>query len=175
MFQSLFKKLYAKSIYSSNKIDEIKAAIFKKFPSLEIMDSDDDNLVDYGKDESDLGVYIPDIVVKPKNTKEVSQILKLANSKNICAVPRGAGSGRVGGALPIFGGIVISLEYFNHINEINSRAFYSIVEPGVITDTFSKTVEQQGLFYPPDPASIEYCSIGGNVACNAGGPRAFKY
>ncbi len=174
MFQSQFKKLYAKSIYSSNKIDEIKASIFKIIPNLEMIDSAE-KLVDYGRDESDLGCYIPDIVVKPKNTQEVSQILKLANSKNICIVPRGAGSGRVGGALPIFGGIVISLEYFNHISEINSRSFYGIVEPGVITDIFAKMAEQQGLLYPPDPASIEYCSIGGNVACNAGGPRAFKY
>src|SRR6185295_4818435 len=93
----------------------------------------------------------------------------------IPVTPRGAGSGMTGGALPIRGGLVLSTERMQKIREIHREDLVAVVEPGVILGGFQDTVEKEGLFYPPDPASLGFCSLGGNVAENAGGPRAFKY
>lgn len=136
---------------------------------------DNDNLAKYGKDETEDLIYKPEIVLKPKNVLQISEIMKLANSLKIPVTVRGAGTGLSGGALPIFGGIIISMERFNTILNIDERNLQATVEPGVINYTFQEEVKKVGLFYPPDPASWGSCSLGGNVAHSSGGPKAVKY
>jgi len=119
--------------------------------------------------------YLPDAVVFPKETGEVSKILKIANEKNIFIIPRGSGSGMTGGSVPVMGGVVIAMTRFNRIIEIDTDNLIAFVEPGVITARFHREVEKLGLFYPPDPSSSEFSTMGGNLAECAGGPRAVKY
>jgi len=136
----------------------------------------DDRLIDYGKDESPLGgEYPPDCATLCETADEVATVLRLAAEHKVPVTPRGAGSGLCGGALPIAGGVVLSTERMKRIVEIDPDDLVCVVEPGVVTGELQAAVEDQGLFYPPDPASLEMCSIGGNAATNAGGPRAFKY
>jgi glycolate oxidase len=120
--------------------------------------------------------FEPDAVVFPRDKYDISKILKYCNEHQIIIVPRGAGSGFTGGALPASGGIILSLErYMNQILEIDTQNMVGVVQPGVINMDFQKAVEEVGLFYPPDPASEEYSTLGGNVSENAGGMRAAKY
>ncbi len=120
--------------------------------------------------------FEPDLVVFPENEEEVSKVLKYCNEEKIAIVPRGAGSGFTGGALPVNGGIVLALEkYMNKILEIDEKDMVAVVQPGVVNAELQKAVEAKGLFYPPDPASMDYSTIGGNVSENAGGMRAAKY
>ena len=106
---------------------------------------------------------------------EIALVLRLAAEHRFPVTPRGAGSGMTGGALPMRGGIVLSTERMRRILEISLDDRIAVVEPGVINGDLQAAVEAQAMFYPPDPASLAFCSIGGNVAENAGGPRAFKY
>lgn len=117
----------------------------------------------------------PDAVALPRSTKSVATILKFANKHGIPVTARGAGHGYVGGCVPLRGGIVLSLERMNRIKEINAGDFVAVVEPNVVTAELQAAVEQQNLFYPPDPASRANNSIGGNIITNAGGPRCLKY
>ncbi|MGB9880849.1 MAG: FAD-binding oxidoreductase, partial [Anaerolineae bacterium] len=117
----------------------------------------------------------PEVVVKVTNAQQIAAIFKLAQRKRIPVTPRGAGWGLSGGAVPVCGGIVLSLEKMNRILEIDKENLMVTVEPGVITGDIHRAVEAVGLFYPPDPASLDSCSIGGNIAEGAGGPRAVKY
>lgn len=117
----------------------------------------------------------PDVVVFAQNTEQVSRLLRFASDGRIPVTARGAGYGYVGGCVPMRGGISLSLERMNRINEINFADAVAIVEPGVITGELQAAVRAQKLFYPPDPASLHNCSVGGNVATNAGGPRCLKY
>lgn len=117
----------------------------------------------------------PDVVVKATSTEQVSEVLKLAQRERLPVVPRGAGYGLSGGAVPTQGGIVLSLEKMDRILEIDKKNLMVTVEPGVITGDLHRAVEAEGLFYPPDPASLDSCTIGGNVAEGAGGPRAVRY
>jgi len=134
-----------------------------------------EDLERYSHDEVvGLSAY-PEVVVKARSAQEVSQILQLAQRERIPVTPRGAGMGLSGGAVPILGGIVLSLEKMNRILEIDKENLMVTVEPGVITADIHRAVEAEGLFYPPDPASLDSCSIGGNIAEGAGGPRAVKY
>ena len=116
-----------------------------------------------------------DVVVMPDGADHVSAILKLCSAHRVPLVPRGAGTGYTGGAVPVDGGVVMSLERMNRILEIDEENLVAVVEPHVITGDIQAAVEQVGLFYPPDPASLGRSVIGGNVAECAGGPRAFKY
>jgi len=117
----------------------------------------------------------PDLVVIPATTNEISAVARLCTEHCLPLVVRGAGTGYTGGAVPIRGGVVLSLERMNRILEIDETNLLAIVEPNVITAALQTAVERVGLFYPPDPASLDSSSIGGNVAECAGGPRAFKY
>ena len=117
----------------------------------------------------------PDLVVLPGSASEVAAIARACNEHLIPLVVRGAGTGYTGGAVPTQGGVVLSMERLNRILEIDETNLLAIVEPNVITADLQRAVERVGLFYPPDPASLESSSIGGNVAECAGGPRAFKY
>ncbi len=118
---------------------------------------------------------LPDVVVFAESTEQVSTLLKFASANKIPVTPRGAGYGYVGGCVPSQGGIALSLARMNRIKEINFADAIAIVEPGVITADLQALVREQKMFYPPDPASKKDCSLGGNVATNAGGPRCLKY
>lgn len=128
----------------------------------------------YGHDETEDYNFPPSVVVKPGSTEEVSAIMKLATEYKIPVVPLGGRTGLSGGALSIHGGIGLSMERFNKI-EIDEKNLQAIVEPCVITQVFREAAAAKGLFYPPDPSSQGSCTIGGNVAENAGGARAVKY
>lgn len=117
----------------------------------------------------------PEIVVFAQSTEQVSKLLRFASANKIPVTARGAGFGYVGGCVPVRGGIALSLARMNRIREINFADAIAIVEPGVITAELQARVREQKLFYPPDPASKKDCSVGGNVATNAGGPRCLKY
>jgi len=119
--------------------------------------------------------FPPEAVIFPANTAEISAIMQLANQQGFPVVPRGAGSGMTGGALPVAAGLVMAMSRLNHILEIDAANQVAVVEPGVITGDFQREVAKVGLFYPPDPASHQFCTLGGNVAECAGGPRAVKY
>ncbi len=129
----------------------------------------------YGRDESLRGVFPPDAAVLCESRAEIELVLRLAAEHRIPVTPRGAGSGMTGGALPVRGGLVLSTERMRRIVDIDVNDRVAVVEPGVINGDLQAAVEAQGMFYPPDPASLAFCSMGGNVAENAGGPRAFKY
>src|SRR5512136_1260063 len=117
----------------------------------------------------------PEVVVRVTSASQVAEVLRLAQRENVPVTPRGAGYGLSGGAVPVQGGIVLSIEKMNHILEIDKKNLMVTVEPGVITGDIHRAVEAEGLFYPPDPASLDSCFIGGNIAEGAGGPRAVKY
>ncbi len=118
---------------------------------------------------------LPELVVFPGAAEEISRILVLANEHLFPVVPRGAGTGRSGGAVPIKGGVVLVLTRLNRILEINTKDLVAVVEPGVVLGKLKAAVAKQGLYYPPDPASAEFCTIGGNVAECAGGAVAVQY
>jgi glycolate oxidase len=119
--------------------------------------------------------HAPEIVVFAESTAHVSKLLKLANRRGIPVTARGAGIGYVGGCVPLRGGIALSLARMNRIKEISAADSIAVVEPGAVTGVLQAAVRRRGLFYPPDPASLKECSIGGNIATNAGGPRCLKY
>ena len=137
--------------------------------------ADADILEKYSMDETSDLKGRADILVRAESAQDVSTILKLCGKFKVPVIPRGAGTGVTGGAVPMTGGVVLSLEKLNRIIEIDSANMVAVVEPGVITSEIDKAVKQYGLYYPPDPASLDICSIGGNVAENAGGARAVKY
>jgi glycolate oxidase len=118
---------------------------------------------------------IPSAVVRPVTTEEVSRVVRFASENTTPVVPRGAGTGMTGGAVPLRGSIVVSLEAMNRIIEIDEKNMVVTVEPGVINAHLKEKIESFNLFYPPDPSSMDFCTLGGNVAENAGGPRAIKY
>ena len=150
-------------------IDKIKRIVGK-----EHVHSEPEERVCYSYDATNQS-YLPDLVVFPGNAQEISDILKLANEEKFPVIPRGAGSGFTGGTLPVEGGLVLVMARFNRIIEIDTENLIAFVEPGVVTGNFQKEVEKLGLFYPPDPASLKFSTLGGNVAECAGGPRAIKY
>ncbi|MBL92123.1 MAG: FAD-linked oxidase [Myxococcales bacterium] len=118
---------------------------------------------------------LPDAWVRPANEAQVAQVMALAYEHGVPVTPRGAGSGQSGGCVPLHGGIVLGLDRLNQIDQIDTENMIAKAQPGVILESFQKEVEGHGLFYPPDPASLQWCTLGGNVAENAGGPRALKY
>jgi glycolate oxidase subunit GlcD len=141
-----------------------------------------DNLFDsaekriaYASDASRTEGMLPDLIARPTTTEQVAGILKIANASRIPVYSRGAGSGLTGGAVPIKGGVVLDFELMNRILDIDEANMTALVQPGVVTGDLQKHVEKMGLFYPPDPASNDFCTIGGNVAENSGGLRGSKY
>jgi glycolate oxidase len=119
--------------------------------------------------------HMPEVVVMPRTAAEIAEIIKLANRENIPVTPRAAGSGLSGGAVPIYGGILLSVERMDKIVEIDAQNLMAVVEPGVVTNKFDEALKEHGLFFAGYPMSEEFCFIGGNVAENAGGGRAIKY
>lgn len=119
--------------------------------------------------------FMPEAVVFPENTAQVAEILRLASKHGFGVTPRGAGSGMSGGSLAVCGGLVMAMNRFARIISIDTDNFIAIVEPGVVTGVFQKAVAERGLFYPPDPSSADFSTLGGNLAECAGGPKAVKY
>ncbi|MDI6803541.1 MAG: FAD-linked oxidase C-terminal domain-containing protein [Bacteroidota bacterium] len=161
--------------FNYNKIKHSDIEKIKEIVGSENIFTEEETRNIYGSDETEDFKFPPEVVVKPIDTQQVSKILKLANEINIPVTPRGGGTGLSGGALPIYGGICLSMEKFNRIIEIDEKNFQAVVEPGVITQKFQEELESRGLFYPPDPASRGSCMLGGNLAENSGGPHAVKY
>ncbi len=156
-------------------IDEKHIDFFKSIVGNENVKADKAHLIAYCYDATKER-FEPDAVVFPRDEQDISKILKYCNENKIVIVPRGAGSGFTGGALPSNGGIILSLErHMNKLLEIDMENMVGVVQPGLINMDFQKAVEEVGLFYPPDPASENYSTLGGNVSENAGGMRAAKY
>ena len=139
--------------------------------------TDPDKMQPYSHDEVTDPAYhhMPEAVVFAETAEQVAAVVQLANDYHFPVVPRGAGTGLACGAVPIYGGVVLSLEKMNRILEINEDALYAVVEPGVRTSDLQDAAEAKGLFYAGDPCSGDSCFIGGNIATNAGGNRAVKY
>lgn len=147
----------------------------KSIVGAEYVFTDAESFEKYGKDHTERLHFNPAVVVKPRKPEEISALMQLANQHLIPVTPRGAGTGLSGGALPHLGGLVIAMERFNEILEIDERNLQVTTEPGVITEVLQNEVKEKGLFYPPDPASKGSCFIGGNISENSGGPKAVKY
>lgn len=133
-----------------------------------------EKLEPFGRDATEL-FCLPELVVEAESVDHVQALLKLANAHRFPVTPRGLGTGLAGGSVPVCGGVVLSLARMKRILSIDPRNMVAVVEPGVVTLDLKKAAESKGLFYPPDPASLDTCSIGGNAASNAGGPSAVKY
>jgi len=156
-------------------IDKKHIKYFTSIVGSENIYSDKAHLIAYSYDAT-REHFEPDAVVFPRDEEDVAAVLKYCNEKKIVIVPRGAGSGFTGGALPSSGGIVLAMErHMNKILEIDMKNMVAVVQPGVVNMDLQRAVEEVGLFYPPDPASQDYSTIGGNVSENAGGMRAAKY
>ena len=119
--------------------------------------------------------FVPNAVALPESTEQVAALLGLAEEYRFPVIPRGAGSGTTGGVLPVHGGLVIAFSRMNRILEIDPENLIAVVEPGLVTGELQTALKKHGLMYPPDPASLKFCSIGGNAAECAGGPSAVKY
>lgn len=158
-----------------NKVSESHIKQFQSIVGEPFVIIDLQALETYSRDYTEDLVYYPDVVVKPRTAVEISAIMKLCYEYGIAVTPRGAGTGLSGAALPLYGGVVISMERFNTIIQIDERNFQVTVEPGVINEVLQNAVKEKGLFYPPDPASKGSCFLGGNIAHASGGPRALKY
>jgi len=157
---------------------KINTPLVEKFQAIvgkEYVFYDKENLEKYAHDETEDLFFYPEVVLKPRTANEISEIVKLCNKELIPLTPRGAGTGLSGGALPVHGGVILSMERFNSIINIDERNLQAIVEPGVINQVFQEAVIEKGLFYPPDPASKGTCFLGGNLAESSGGPKAVKY
>ena len=157
------------------KIDIDDLVILKEIVGNDYVLTDEEKLLEYSHDETEDLSFPPEVVVKPKTTSEVSEILAFCNKNKIAITPCGARTGLSGGSLPIYGGVALSMEKFNSIIEIDERNLQATVESGVINQIFRDAVAEKGLFYPPDPASKGSCQLGGNLAENSGGPKALKY
>jgi glycolate dehydrogenase FAD-linked subunit len=149
------------------------AQIGDQFPDITISTAPED-IICYGFDASGIEVC-PSAIIWPNNTADVVKVMKYAYEHEIPVVPRGAGTGVTAGAVPSKGSIVLSFEKMKKIIEIDAENLNVLCEPGVINGKLQRELEWTGFFYPPDPASMNFCTLGGNVAENAGGPRALKY
>ena len=136
---------------------------------------DNTSLEKYSHDETEDLRFLPNIVLRPNTVEEISAVMRYCHEHTLPVTPAGARTGLSGGALPVKGGILLSMERFNRILTIDEKNHQVITEPGVITQVLQDAVKEKGLFYPPDPASKGSCFIGGNVSENSGGPKAVKY
>jgi glycolate oxidase len=150
-------------------------AMFADIVGEDFVLTDDESKANYGHDETEHLLFFADVVLRPRTTAEVSEIMRICNRYKIPVTPRGAGTGLSGGALPHLGGVLLSTDRMNSIIRIDERNNQVITEPGVITQVLQEAVKEKGLFYPPDPSSRGSCFIGGNIAENSGGPKAVKY
>jgi glycolate oxidase len=154
-------------------VQELTAIVGEK----NILFNQPEKMAAYSHDEVADPIYahMPEVVIKPASADEISAVMKLANRELIPVTPRGAGSGLSGGAVPVFGGIVLSVERMNRILEVDKDNLVVVVEPGVVTNEINNAIKDDGLFFAGYPMSVESCFVGGNVAENAGGGKAIKY
>lgn len=138
------------------------------------MDSEEERIV-YAYDGTPMINQKPDAIIMPRSIEEISQIMQLANDESFAVIPRGSGTGLSGGSVPTINSVVLLMNHWNKIKEVDTDNLTAWVETGVITSSLHAEVEKNGLFYPPDPGSQNICTIGGNVAENAGGLRGLKY
>ncbi len=157
------------------KINDDHLTKFRSIVGAEFVFTKRDDIENYSHDYTEDLKFYPEVVLKPENTNQVSAIMKFCSEQLIPVTPRGAGTGLSGGALPVRKGVILSMERFNKIIQIDERNLQATAEPGVINQVFQDAVMEKGLFYPPDPASRGSCHLGGNLAECAGGPKAVKY
>jgi len=160
---------------SYHKLNTVDLKIFSEIVGLNNIFYSKEILLEYSHDETEDLSFLPEVVVKPTSSEQVSEIMRYCNQNSIPVTPCGARTGLSGGSLPVKSGLVLSLEKLNSIIEIDERNLQATVEPGVINEVFQNAVKEKRLFYPPDPASKGSCMLGGNIAENAGGPKALKY
>lgn len=158
-----------------SKLEKEDLQHFASFLSEQEIVSDQEEMRDYGHDETEDFQFQPELVLKPSSAESVAAILKHCNARKIPVYTSGARTGLSGGALPVYGGVVLSTDRLNRLLEIDERNLQATVEPGLINQVFHEACKAKGLFYPPDPSSWGSCSLGGNLALNAGGPKAVKY
>ena len=157
------------------KIDDTDIEFFRSVIGEAYVITSHDGLTKYAKDETEYLTFYPEVVLKPANTEEISKVMKYCNEHLIPVSARAAGTGLSGNSLCIYGGVILTIERLNKILNIDEQNLQVTTEPGVITEHLQNTVKEKGLYYPPDPSSRGSSFIGGNVACNSGGPRAVKY
>ena len=136
---------------------------------------DPDILETYASDASEVSPCVPEAVVRVRSTAEVSAVMRACHEHSVPVTPRSGGTSRVGGSVPVAGGLVLAFEQMNALKGVEQGDMLAVAQPGLITGALHAAVEAEGLFYPPDPNSLTTCALGGNIAANAGGPRAFKY
>ncbi len=154
--------------------DKLAVALSRKLGDSRVI-VDSDVLEQFSKDKSHCVGVLPHLAVRARNEDDVATVLTLANEFDVPVVARGAGTGKSGGAIPSMGGVVLDMTRMSDVLEIDRENLIAVVQPGIVTGALQELVERDGLFYPPDPNSLESSTLGGNVAHNAGGPRAFKY
>jgi len=159
--------------YKKINIDDL--SFFRSFLEDDCVLTSKEKLFTYSHDETEDLSFLPDVVLRPNKTEDIAKILHYCNSQYIPVTASGGRTGLSGGSLPVHAGVALSMERFNSIIDIDTRNLQATVEPGVINQVFRDAVEEKGLFYPPDPASKGSCHLGGNLAENAGGPKALKY
>ncbi len=157
------------------KPDTADIAFFQSVQGIHSILQDEEALRHCASDQTEDLCYMPEVVIQPETVAAISKVMAYCNEQRIPVTPRGAGTGLSGGALPVMGGVVLDMKRFNKILNLDKRNLQVTVEPGVITQVLQEHVQEQGLMYPPDPASKGSCFIGGNVSENSGGPRAVKY
>jgi glycolate oxidase len=162
-------------VINYNRVSSITLSMLEEIVGKPNVSVENEALEKYGQDETEDFLFKPEVVVKPETVEQVAAIAKVCNAQSIPLTTRGAGTGLSGGALPIKGGVLLSMEKFKHILNVDIRNLQATVEPGVINYVFQEEVKKHGLFYPPDPASWGSCSLGGNIAHSSGGPKAVKY
>ena len=174
-----WSKVKVKTRFSKMTFSPVSDTLLNQFRTIVgeefMLVAEHENFHRYASDETEDLKYFPEVVLKPANAEQISQIVTLCHENFIPVTPRGAGTGLSGGALPVHGGVVISTERLNKIIEIDERNLQATVEPGVINEVFQQAVQEKGLFYPPDPASKGSCFLGGNLSESSGGPKAVKY
>jgi glycolate oxidase len=154
---------------NKNSIKKLQAVVGEKY-----LTTAREDLMCYSYDGTGME-YMPSAVAFPGSAAEICSIMEIASHELFPVIPRGAGTGMTGGSLPVEGGLVLAMSRLNRILEIDAENQVAVVEPGVITGQFQAAVGREGLFYPPDPASRDFCTMGGNVAECSGGPSAVKY
>jgi glycolate oxidase len=158
-----------------NSVDSKIVSALQTIVGINNVITDKTTLENYSHDETPIYRAMPEVAVKPRTAQEVSKIMKLAYGHTIAVTARGGGTSLSAGAVPIHSGIVLSLEQMNTIKEIDEKNLMVVTEPGIITEQLENELAKRGFFFPPDPVSLDSCTIGGNIAENAGGPRAMKY
>ncbi len=165
----------------SRSVDEMKSDVSRALREIEQTVTSDQVITDpdvcasYANDESETTPRTPDAVVRARSQADVIAVMKACSRHDVFVTPRAGGTGRTGGAVPVAGGVVLAFEGMRNLDEVHTGDLVAVVQPGLILGQLHEAVEREGLFYGPDPNSLSSCALGGNLAENAGGPRAFKY